>query len=141
MTPGSGFCSSFKRALLCGAHAFDSDTFFIALYTDAAPLDLNATTAYITEGEVVATGYTAGGQPLTQAQVMGPEANCAFMTWADACWSNSTIQARAALIYNQSYEQAAVAIIDFVNDQYSNTGDFIVKFPPPGVGTALVRLS
>jgi hypothetical protein len=140
MTPGSGFCSSFKKQLLCGYHHFDVDQFFIALYTDSAPLDLNATTAYITTGEVSAPGYTAAGRQLLNPQVLGPVANTAYMTWSDAVWANSTIQARAALIYNKSYQSAAVAILDFGNDQYSNQGNFVVKFPPPGVNTALVRL-
>jgi hypothetical protein len=140
MTPGSGFCSSFKLQLLCGYHHLDTDIFMMALYTDAAPLDLNVTTAYITSGEVSAPGYTVGGRQLTNPQMLGPTANTAFMTWDNATWPNSTIQARAALIYNKSYQQAAVAILDFVNDQYSNQGNFTVTFPPPGVSTALVRL-
>ena len=140
MTPGSGYCSSFKRQLLSGLHHLNTDQIFMALYTDDAPLDLNATTTYTTQGEVAAPGYTAGGRLLTGVQVLGPVANTVYATWNDAVWPNSTIQARAALIYNQSYQQAAVAILDFGSDQYSNSGSFIVKFPPPGVNTALVRL-
>jgi hypothetical protein len=140
MTPGSGFCSSFKTQLLCGYHHLNTDQFFMALYTDSAPLDLNATTAYITDGEISASGYTAGGRQLLNPQVLGPVANTAYVTWNDAIWANASIQARAALIYNATYQAAAVAIIDFGNDQYSNQGNFIVKFPPPGVSTALVRL-
>lgn len=140
MTPGSGFCSSFKTQMLRGLHHLDTDQFFMALYTDAAPLDLNVTTAYITDGEISAPGYSAGGRQLLNPQVLGPVANTAYMTWADAVWVNATIQARAALIYNKSYQAASVAILDFGNDQYSNQGNFTVKFPPPGVSTALVRL-
>lgn len=140
MTPGSGFCSSFKKELLEGRHHFDVDTFFMALYTAAAPLDMNLTTAYLTAGEISAVGYVPGGRQLLHPQLLGPVANSAFMTWDDALWPNSIIQARAALIYNQSYQQAAVAILDFGSDQYSNQGSFIVKFPPPGVNTAVVRV-
>lgn len=140
MTPGSGFCSSFKVQLLRGLHHLDVDQFFMALYTDVAPLDLNITTAYITAGEVAAPGYTAGGQQLLNPQVLGPAANTAFCTWNDAVWPASSILARAALIYNKSYQTAAVAILDFGSDQQSNLGNFIVKFPPPGVSTALVRV-
>jgi hypothetical protein len=138
MTSGSGFCSSFKTQLLRGFHHLDADQFFIALYS--APLDLNATTAYITDGEISGPGYTAGGQQLMSPQVLGPVANTAYMTWSDAVWPNSTLQARAALIYNKTYQSASVAILDFGNDYYSNQGNFRVKFPPPGVTTALVRL-
>jgi len=140
MTPGSGFCSSFKKELLQGLHHLDTDHIFMALYTDATPLDLNLTTSYVDQGEVSAPGYSQGGQQLLNPQVLGPVANTAYMTWDDAVWANSTIQARAALIYNQSSARRAVAILDFGSDQYSNQGDFIVKFPSPGVSTALVRV-
>lgn len=140
MTPGSGFCSSFKLELLRGLHHLDADQIFMALYTDAAPLDLNLTTAYLTEGEISAPGYSAGGRQLLNPQVLGPVANTGYVTWDDAVWPSSVIQARAGLIYNQSYRQAAIAIVDFGADQFSNQGDFIVKFPPPGVLTALVRV-
>ena len=141
MTPGSGFCSSFKLELLRGLHHLDADHFFMALYTDDSPLDLNATTAYITDGEISAPGYAAGGVQLQNPQMLGPVNNTAYMTWNDAVWPNSSILARAGLIYNQSYRTAAVAILDFGSDRQSNSGNFIVKFPPPGVNNALVRLS
>jgi hypothetical protein len=140
MTPGSGFCASFKKELLRGMHHLDMDQIFMALYTAAAPLDMNLTTSYLIEGEVAAPGYTAGGKQLLTPQVLGPLASTAYMTWDDAIWPGATIQARAALIYNNSYQQAAIAVLDFGSDQYSNQGNFIVKFPPPGVATALVRL-
>jgi hypothetical protein len=140
MTPGSGFCSSFKKQLLRGFHHFDVDQFFMALYTDAAPLDLNVTTSYITDGEISGPGYSAGGRQLLNAQVLGPTANMAYVTWNDAVWSNASLTARAALIYNKSYQSAAVAILDFGSDQISNSGDFVVKFPPPGPSTALMRV-
>jgi len=140
MTPGSGLCSSFKKQLLQGHHHLDTDQLFMALYTASAPLDLNVTTAYITTGEVSAPGYTARGQLLRNPQVLGPVANTAYMTWDDVQWPNSSIQARAALIYNQSYQTAAVAILDFGSDHFSNSGNFVVKFPPPGPGTALIRV-
>lgn len=140
MTSGSGFCSSFKLELLRGLHHLDTDQIFMALYTDAAPLDMNLTTHYLTQGEISATGYTTGGQKLLNPQVLGPVANTAYMTFNDAVWPNSVITARAGLIYNQSQQQRSIAIVDFGQDQYSNEGDFIVKFPPPGVSTALIRV-
>jgi hypothetical protein len=140
MISGSGFCSSFKKQMFQGLHHLSSDQLFLALYTADAPLDLDATTAYITTDEVAGTGYTAGGQQLSGAELLGPVAYTAYLTFNDAIWPASTITARGGLIYNRSYQQAAIAILDFGSDRYSNAGNFRVKFPPPGPGTALMRL-
>lgn len=56
-------CNSFKLEALKGVHN-DTDTYKIALYTNAATLDKN-TTVYSTTNEVVGTGYVAGG-PVAQ---------------------------------------------------------------------------
>ena len=61
------FCTSFKKQLLEGVHDFRAsggDTFKVALYTEAANIN-STTTAYTTTGEIVASGYTAGGLTLT----------------------------------------------------------------------------
>ena len=141
MISGSAVCSSFKAQLLCGHQRFDQDQFFIALYQAAAPLDPDGTTAYITDGEVAAAGYTAGGQLLANPQILGPVSRIAYVTFDDAIWPASAITARGALIYNQSYQHSAVAILDFGRDQTSNQGNFRVKFPPPGPLTSLIRIA
>ena len=139
MISGSVICSSFKRQLLCGYQGLDKDQFFIALYDASALLDAD-TTAYTPEGEIVAPGYTAGGQLLIGPQVLGPVARVTYITFNDPIWPNSSIRARGALIYNQTFQQAAVAVLDFGQDQISNQGNFHVQFPPPGPLTALIRL-
>jgi hypothetical protein len=49
-----------SKGCLNGDFDFAVDTIKIALYTNSATLNED-TTAYTTTGEVVATGYTAGG--------------------------------------------------------------------------------
>lgn len=137
----AGFCSSFKAELLAGLHNLAADQIFMALYTGDAPLDLDLTTSYLTDGEVSGPGYTAGGKQLTNPQLLGPVARTAYVTFDDCIWPASTLTARCALIYNQTKAQRAVAILNFGTDQNSNQGNFRVKFPAPGPGTALVRLS
>jgi hypothetical protein len=61
---GNYTTNTFKQGLLNGDFDFAVDTIEIALYTNAATLDAS-TTAYTTVGEVVGTGYTAGGNTLT----------------------------------------------------------------------------
>ena len=58
---GNYTCNSFKSGLIDGDFDFDTDTFKIALYTNSASLNAE-TAAYTTSGEVVGSGYTAGGE-------------------------------------------------------------------------------
>lgn len=64
---GNFMCTSFKSELMQGVHNLTTttgDVFKIALYTSSASLTA-ATTAYTATNEVVGTGYTAGGNVLT----------------------------------------------------------------------------
>jgi hypothetical protein len=58
---GNFTADSFKTALLNGDVDFSTDIFKIALYTNSASLN-ETTSIYTTDGEVVAAGYTAGGE-------------------------------------------------------------------------------
>ena len=140
MINGSGLCSSFKLELLEGIHHFDTDLFYLALYSAGAPLSLDTTTGYITDGEIAGPGYVAGGQLLLNPQILGPVARTVYATFDDPIWLDSTLQARGALIYNQSQGNRAVAVLDFLQEPVSNSGIFRVQFPPPGPSTALIRL-
>jgi hypothetical protein len=139
MMSGPRICTQFKRDLLTGWHAFHRDEFALALYTSQAQLDPDETTAYTSLGEVVAPGYTAGGQVLAHPQILTMGGIC-FVTFDDPVWPNSTIVARAALVYNYTHANRAVAILDFGSDWRSNNGVFHVQFPPPGPATALIRI-
>jgi hypothetical protein len=140
MIAGSGPCSAFKLDLLKGLHNFLSDEFRMALYTSEADLHVDSTSMYVQAGEASGAGYTAGGLVLRNVQVLGPAARAAFVTWDDAVWQQSTLIARGALIYNQTSARRAVAVLDFLTDRSSNTGEFRVHFPPPTPSTALIRL-
>ena len=60
--------TSFKKELYQGIHDLSTDTVKIALYTASADLNED-TTVYSATNEVVASGYTAGGQVMTGVQV------------------------------------------------------------------------
>jgi hypothetical protein len=140
MIAGSGPCSYFKLDLLKGLHNFASDEFRMALYTKDANLHVDSTTMYVAEGEVNGVGYTAGGKALLNVKVLGPTARSAFVTWDDPVWPGSSLIARGALIYNETAQRRAVAIMDFQVDRSSNTGEFRVQLPPASPSTALIRL-
>lgn len=143
----SAICTSFKKELLERKHDFNASgghTFKIALYTSAATLDAS-TTNYTTSNEVVGTGYTAGGMVLTNVDP-AISGTTAFIDFDDATWSNATLTAAGALIYNTTADGGtgttnAVAVISFGGDKTSTNGDFVVQFPVAGASTAIVRIN
>jgi hypothetical protein len=132
---GNFTCNSFKNGLLEGAFNFDSGTFRIALYTNNATLNAD-TTAYTTVGEVVASGYTAGGEILTPTQSISN--GVAFVSFATVSWSGA-FTARGALIYKAG-DNGAICVLDFGSDKTSTT-TFTVTFPTASSTDALIRLS
>jgi hypothetical protein len=128
--------NSFKQQLFQAVHNFDTDTFMLALYTSAASLG-PSTTEYSSADEVVASGYTAGGQALTGV-VVSLSGTTAFISANDLTWT-AAITARGALIYNSSKSNKAVAVLDFGADKVSYT-TFVVQMPTPDASNALLRI-
>lgn len=135
-------CTSFKTQLLTGTHDFTNttgDTFKIALFTSSATLDAS-TTAYSTSNEVSGTGYSAGGNTLTNVTPTS-SGTTAFTDFADTTWSTATITARGALIYNSTESDAAVVVLDFGSDKTSTAGDFTIQFPTADASNAIIRIA
>jgi hypothetical protein len=137
---GNWVCNSFKTGLMNGEFNFTSGTFKIALYTNAATLDAT-TTAYTTTGEVVASGYTAGGEVLTisQTPTTGNAPNTtAYISFSNASWT-SALTARGALIYKVG-ANGAICVLDFGSDKTSNS-TITVQFPDPSNTSSIIRIS
>ena len=132
---GNFTCNVFKTGLLNGDFDLSVDTIKIALYTNSATLN-ESTTEYTTTGEVVATGYTAGGNTLTPTVSISN--NVAFVTFANTSWSGA-FTARGALIYKAG-TNGAICVLDFGSDKTSAT-TFQVQFPPATSTSAIIRLS
>lgn len=147
MAISQAMCTSFKVQLLSGAQNFNTGTtkvYKIALFTSSATLGA-ATTTYSgsTTGEVAnGGGYTTGGNTLTVSQIPtnGGSGTTAFIDFADTTWSNATITARGALIYN-STDDTAVAALDFGSDKSSTSGDFTIIFPTADATNAIIRIA
>ena len=133
---GNFTCTVFKTGLLNGDYDFGVDTFKIALYTNSATLNAD-TTAYTTTGEVIAAGYTAGGNTLTPT--VGSSGGVSFVTFANTSWSGA-ITARGALIYKSGGSNPAVCVLDFGSDKTS-AGTFTVEFPTATNTSAIIRIS
>ena len=132
---GNATCNDFKYGLINGQFKFDgSQAYKIALYNNSATLNAETAT-YTTNGEIVGTGYTAGGQALTPTE--GIANGVAYITFANVTW-NGAFTVRGALIYQVS-GGAAVCVLDFGSDKVSQNS-FTVQFPVPGATTGLIRL-
>jgi hypothetical protein len=129
--------TSFKKELYQGIHDLSTDTIKIALYTGNADLNEN-TTVYTTTNEVVASGYTAGGNTLTGVAISS-SGYTAYVNWANTSWS-AAITARCALIYNYTQGNKSIAVIDFGSDKTSTT-TFTITMPSNTSTTALIRSS
>jgi hypothetical protein len=135
-------CTSFKVELLTATHNFTNstgDVFKIALYTSSATLGAT-TTAYTTSNEVTGTGYTAGGNTLTNVTPTS-SGTTAYTDFADTTWTSSTITANGALIYNSSKSNKAVAVLAFGADKTSTSGDFTIIFPTADATSAIIRIA
>lgn len=148
--------TSFMGQLLTGTHNFGvapiraattADTFKAALYYASATIDA-ATTAYSTTGEVVGTGYTAGGNTITNATV--PAATNSSATAGVAYWTPSasivystiTISTAfdAVLVYNSTQSNKAVSVHTF-GSQTITAGTFTLTMPSNTTSSALLRLA
>lgn len=149
MAISQAMCTSFKVEILDALHNFGTtvtragtgaDTFKIALYTSTATLDAT-TTAYSVTNEVSGTGYTAGGNTLTIAQVPTSTSTTAWLDFADSTWTTATITANGALIYNSTQANRAVAVLAFGGDKTSTAGDFTIVFPAANSTSAIIRIA
>lgn len=129
--------TSFKAEILQGIHDSE-DVYKIALYTNEATLGASTTT-YSATNEISGVGYVAGGIALSGFNVT-ISGTTVILDFNDPVWTNATITARGALIYNQSKSNKAVCILDFGSDIISTSGDFTIIFPEPNAENGLIRL-
>jgi hypothetical protein len=138
--------NSFKKQLLDGDQDFTTpagtgDRFKLALYVSTATLGA-ATTSYTTGGEVSSsgTGYTTGGKALVNSGT-SLVSTVAFTDFADLSFQNVTLTARGALIYNTSFSNSAVAVLNFGADKTATAGTFTIQFPAFTSSAAIIRIS
>ena len=129
--------TSFKKELYEAVHNLSTNTLKIALYTGNANLNED-TTVYTTSNEVVASGYTAGGNTLTGVTISSSDYT-AYVNFANTAWT-AAITARCALIYNVTQGNKSIAVIDFGADKTSTT-TFTIVMPANTSTTALIRSS
>jgi hypothetical protein len=138
--------NSFKKQLLDGDQDFSTsgaggDKFKLALYVSTATLGA-ATTSYTVTGEVSSsgTGYTTGGKALVNSGT-SVVSTVAFTDFADLSFQSVTLTARGCLIYNTSFSNSAVAVLNFTTDKTATSGTFTIQFPAFTSSAAIIRIS
>lgn len=136
---GNYSCDTLRLGLANGTINFASDTFYLALYTNAATLNA-ATTAYSATGEASGGNYVAGGSVVTATLSSGTNSagqNVAYVDFSSPAWTGA-ITARGALIYTPG-ANGAVCVLDFGADKTSVV-TFTVQMPDNTASSALIRL-
>jgi hypothetical protein len=133
-----GATDAFKTGLMNGTYNFTSGSFKIALYTGSATLGPD-TAVYTSTNEVVATGYTAGGESLPVSVVPISANNITYISFSNVTWYGS-ITARGALIYQSGGSNPTVCVLDFGSDKTSITS-LTVQFPTANSANAIIRIT
>jgi hypothetical protein len=141
----TAMCNSFKQELLGGVHDLDTDSLKIALIKDTPTGTYGAATTNYSDvtgnsDEATGTNYTAGGQVLDSATI-SLSGSTAFVDFADEVFTNLTISADGAIIYNASQGNKAIAVFDFGGTVTATSGDFTVVFPTADSSNAVIRIS
>jgi len=141
----TAMCNSFKQELLGGVHDLDTDSLKIALIKDSPSGTYGAATTNYSDvtdnsDEASGTNYTAGGQVLDGATIT-LSSGTAFVDFTDEVFTNLTISADGAIIYNSSQGNKAIAVFDFGGTVTATSGDFTVVFPTADSSNAVIRIS
>jgi hypothetical protein len=126
---GNFACNTLKTGFNNGTINFATDTFYLALYTNAATLTAS-TAAYTSVGEATGGNYAPGGRLVTA--ISGP----ASVNFSSPSWAG-VITARGALIYKAG-SNVAICVLDFGSDKTSVT-TFTVPMPATGDTSSLIR--
>lgn len=135
---GNFSCNTLRSGLINGTINFATDTFYLALYTNAATLD-QTTTAYTTDGEASGGNYVAGGQVVTATigTELASSGSTVYINFSAPSWTG-VITARGALIYTPG-DNGAVCVLDFGSNKTS-VNTFTVTMPANTSTSALIRL-
>ena len=135
---GNYSCNTLRSGLANGTINFATDTFRLALYTNAATLD-QTTTAYTSTGEATGGNYSPTGLLVTAtvASQTTPTGSITYVNFSSPAWTGA-ITARGALIYTPG-ANGAVCVLDFGSDKTSAT-TFTVQMPANTSTSALIRL-
>lgn len=139
MAIDQAICKVFKVDLMNTASNLEANTLKLALYSSSASLDEDTAT-YSATNEVGASGtYAAGGATLTNVAI-SIAGNTAIFDCDNVSFTSATIAAQAAVIYNNTLANAAIAVFDFGSVKSSSAGTFEIQMPTPDASDGLIRI-
>ena len=141
----TSMCNSFKQEILGGVHALATHTLKLALIKPSPTVTYGAATTNYSDitgnsDEATGTNYTAGWQNLDSATIT-LSGTTAFVDFADEVFSNLTISAGGAIIYNSSASNKAIAIFAFSSTVSSTAGEFTLIFHTADASNAVIRIT
>ena len=160
----SAICNSFKEEILQGGHCLNAsgstaagNTIKLALYSSnsatlsksttvyAAPSDATADPTSTYEVTTTSSGYTGGGNTLTNIDVT-LDSDTAVCDFADTSWTSATFTARGCLLYNTTAitgftTNRSVIVINFGGDKTVTSGTFTIEFPAAAASTAIIQIA
>ena len=151
MAIGSVLTNTFKEELVQAGHNFNAsgdtpagDAFKIALYDDSADMG-TTTTVYSSSDEVSGSGYSAGGNALTNTGTAKSTVT-AYTDFSDTSWTSASFTARGCMIYNTDVlsgftTNRSVCTIDFGGDKTVSSGTFTIQFPTNDSSDAIIRIT
>ena len=144
MSVTTAMTTSFKQELLQGLHDLDGHTLKLALIKSGESGTFGASSTNFSDitgssDEASGTGYSSGGATLGSVAIT-LDGTTAIVDFADVSFSNSTISASGAMIYNSSASNKLVLVIDFGGSKSATSGDFTIQWPSPTASDAIIRL-
>lgn len=121
---------------------WDTDTWKVALYNSTWSPDVGSTLGYSSGNEVTGTGYTAGGQALTNVTITRTGGQF-LMTADNVVWTSSTLSDVAAVaIYSDTatspVSKPVVGVIKLAAAGANSNGNFTIRWGiTPTVGTVI----
>lgn len=151
-----GMCTSFKKELLNGSHAFGAqgangvrtvttkDVFKLALFLVSGSRGV-ADTVYNTTGELAASGnYTQGGVTVTNGTAPSNSGTGALWTPdGSAVWAALTSSGAfdCAVLYNSSSTSSLEVAVFTFGSQTVTSGTFTLTMPANTTGNALIQIT
>ena len=119
--------------------------FKIALYLSTTTIDTTTTAYGGPSNEVSGTGYSSGGNALTNTGV-GTTTVTSFTDFSDTSWTSASFTARGCLIYNTDVltgftTNRSVCTIDFGGNKTVSSGTFTIQFPTNDASDAIIRIT
>tara|TARA_E500000318_G_C3487725_1_gene183054 strand:- start:200 stop:637 length:438 start_codon:yes stop_codon:yes gene_type:complete len=145
MSITTAMTTSFKQELLQGLHDLDGHTLKLALIKSGESGTYGAASTNYSDitgnsDEASGTGYSSGGATLGSVSI-ALDGTTATVDFADVSFTNSTISAAGAMIYNTSASNRAIAVISFGGTVASTAGTFTVTMPTADASNAIIRLA